>query len=377
MAGTMKYWKEAATLIIAARSKTPISNYIGNKKYTFDYQILMLQRNAKAGFFPSAQVFPGGQIDKADFSPAWLDIFKKYGNVHKKEDFGGMVSIEGIRPSILASDHQSPVPIDVAFRICAIRETFEECGILLLKKARDILSNPDTVTLSSCKATGNADLALWRERVRNDASSFMSLCTEVGGVPDVWSLAEWSNWLTPSDFTTRRFDTIFYITCMDELPEALEDTSEIVQTKWVTPLESLQLFSNAKTYLPPPQVYEFRRLLRFECFDQLYQFSKSRAYDGTERYLPVRCNLEDGVVSLLPGDVYYPEHPKEETDKDCMLELNTTIDDSNKIEITNRLVFRTATVTDILSSYTQPTGQVSPIDDHIPPIEELESNSKL
>lgn len=246
MASAMKYWKEAATLIIAARSKTPISNYIGSKKLSFDYQTLMLQRNAKAGFFPSAQVFPGGQIDKSDFSPEWLDIFKKYGNIHRTEDFGKMVNIQGIRPPLFLQDHQSPLPIDVAYRICAIRETFEECGILLLRKSRDTISNPDTVTLGKCAATDNADLSHWRERVHDDASSFLSLCQEESSVPDIWSLAEWSNWLTPSDITKRRYDTIFYIACLDQLPEALEDTTEIVQTKvrTITKCFSLSLKQN-------------------------------------------------------------------------------------------------------------------------------------
>lgn len=378
MASAMKYWKEAATLIIAARSKTPISNYIGSKKLSFDYQTLMLQRNAKAGFFPSAQVFPGGQIDKSDFSPEWLDIFKKYGNIHRTEDFGKMVNIQGIRPPLFLQDHQSPLPIDVAYRICAIRETFEECGILLLRKSRDTISNPDTVTLGKCAATDNADLSHWRERVHDDASSFLSLCQEESSVPDIWSLAEWSNWLTPSDITKRRYDTIFYIACLDQLPEALEDTTEIVQTKWVTPLESLQLFSNAKTYLPPPQVYEFRRLLRFECFDQLYEFSRSRAFKGTERYLPVRCNIEDAILSILPGDAYYPAHPKDESNQDYRLRFEETVEDSMNTQMaTNRFVFKTRTDYDLLNSFVQPTGQVSPVTHHIPPNEDMESDSKL
>ena len=235
MASKLKYWKEAATLIIAAKAKTPKISYLGNKKVSCDYRILMLQRTAKSGFFPSAHVFPGGKIDEADFSPEWLDVFKKYGNVHSAADFGHMVGIQGPRPPMMSQesqDHQSPVPPEVAYRICAIRETFEESGILLMREASENGPSKD-VTLGSTINLDVKDFRHWRKMVHDDAGNFLSLCQEFGGIPDIWSLAEWSNWLTPSDMK-RRFDTMFYLTCVDHIPEALEDNTEITQTQVVT-----------------------------------------------------------------------------------------------------------------------------------------------
>jgi nucleoside diphosphate-linked moiety X motif protein 19 len=52
MATILKHWREAATLIIAARSKN-----ITNK---FNYDILMMKRSGKSKFMPSVHVFPGG-----------------------------------------------------------------------------------------------------------------------------------------------------------------------------------------------------------------------------------------------------------------------------------------------------------------------------
>ena len=115
-------------------------------------------------------VFPGGVIDKGDFSNQWMDLFgasfKKVG-----KDFSSLLNIKGPRPPIFRKS-ASTVPSEVAFRICAIRETFEESGILLLKDA----SQPQqTATNVSGKLT-NIELLEWQKQVHNDASNFLVMC---------------------------------------------------------------------------------------------------------------------------------------------------------------------------------------------------------
>ena len=66
---------------------------------------------------------------------------------------------------------------DIAFRIGAIRETFEEAGILLYKSVGE--SNPDL----------SADaLFEWREKVCANPSEFLNMCQKFNVCPDVWSL---------------------------------------------------------------------------------------------------------------------------------------------------------------------------------------------
>ena len=53
----------------------------------------------------------------------------------------------------------------------------------------------------------------WRSLVRKDPSNFVSMCEQLGLVPAVEGLSEWSCWLTPLNMaakTGRRFDTLFY-----------------------------------------------------------------------------------------------------------------------------------------------------------------------
>lgn len=49
----------------------------------------------------------------------------------------------------------------------------------------------------------NFDCKHWQQLVHNDASKFLSLCEHLNVVPDIGSLFEWSNWITPATFKKR------------------------------------------------------------------------------------------------------------------------------------------------------------------------------
>ena len=99
-----------------------------------------------------------------DFSNDWMELFKqsfaKFGT-----DFTTLVNIQGPRPPVLKKS-TTDIPSEVAFRICAIRETFEESGILLLKN----LSSKHQSRLSF------DEVQIWRKKVYADASNFLNMC---------------------------------------------------------------------------------------------------------------------------------------------------------------------------------------------------------
>lgn len=75
------------------------------------------------------------------------------------------------------------------------------------------------------------DLSLWREKVHKDANAFIDLCIETELCPDLWSLYEWMNWLTPISVGHKRFDTMFYICCVENQPKVVLDNSEVTTLK--------------------------------------------------------------------------------------------------------------------------------------------------
>ena len=132
---------------------------------------------------------------------------------------------------------------DIAFRICAIRETFEESGVLLVSHKSEFknVSNRDrriNVPKVS-KLPRSFDTQMWRTKVSSDADAFLDLCTQNDVVPNIWSLFEWSNWLTPVFVKVekppkkpKRFDTIFYVCCLDSydvVRNTMAESEEISQ----------------------------------------------------------------------------------------------------------------------------------------------------
>lgn len=70
------------------------------------------------------------------------------------------------------------------------------------------------------------DIPHWQKVVHSDPSQFLKLCQSLNVAPDLWSLFEWSAWLTPVMLKTR-FETAFFIVALEEQPEFLADSKEV------------------------------------------------------------------------------------------------------------------------------------------------------
>ncbi|XP_075966328.1 acyl-coenzyme A diphosphatase NUDT19 [Anarhichas minor] len=344
---TLKHWKEAATLILAAghklgadglASRTPLTAAAGSPlgsshgrshmphKSSCDYDVLLLKRSSTSGFMPNAYVFPGGMVHPSDFSSEWLDIFKSFSN---SPNFGLRSVTQPLetRPPMFATDRLklgSPIPGELAFRICALRETFEESGVLLFVSK---LEEKSLLRSIEGKSTTDREVPLhhkindlcsrelkkWRDLVNQNPSNFIQMCRELEVLPNIWALHEWGNWLTPAGrYGVKRFDTAFFICCLQEIPQALQDEKEIVSFRWSTPSEVLQSYQAQELWIAPPQVYELRRMCRVPLLNDLHSFSSQRATEGCEQLLPVISLKDEHYTALLPGDRCYPMAPSGE-----------------------------------------------------------------
>lgn len=298
-------WRRAATLVLAAGWTSPPPPPPARAE---GFQLLLLQRAPSQGFMPGAHVFPGGVLDAADRSSDWLRLFAPH---HGPPRFGlGPAppprATFPVLPDVLSGDggDAAALPDDVAFRICAIRETFEEAGVLLLRP-RGVLPAERRPRPALDPPPGLAD---WRARVRRDPRHFLSLCAHLDCTPDIWALHEWSNWLTP--FVRRpgrRFDTAFYLCCLPGPPRSLPDQAEVVGCQWLSPSDAINSFASKEIWLPPPQFYEIRRLESFSSLSDLHNFCVDRALEGIERFLPITLLTANGMVQLYPGDELYLE----------------------------------------------------------------------
>lgn len=187
----------ASTLILAA-------NHIKGQTI----KILALKRASEVSHMPNAYVFPGGNHHAADEHPDWLSLLSQH-ECDVKLNIVGFV------------DESSDIQISkaVSTRITAIRETFEECGILICRHKND----------SCCNKINDyniVDKNIWRKKVHNDPYEFLNLCRTFECFPNIKGLYLFSNWITPKIYP-RRYDCKFFIAIMDQVTEGKADNIEI------------------------------------------------------------------------------------------------------------------------------------------------------
>ncbi|XP_065519757.1 acyl-coenzyme A diphosphatase NUDT19 [Lathamus discolor] len=328
----LRHWREAATLLLAAGAPARL---LRSPLGPFDYELLLLQRSSRSGFMPSAHVFPGGVVEAADFSADWLGLLPAsplcgLGQVRQPPPGSS-------RAPLFATDREelgSPLPGEVAFRICAIRETFEEAGILLLVPGPGpAAAGGPVVPLPADRLPPAAELSEWRRRVQQEPACFLQLCQHLRCVPNIWALQEWSNWLTPvgrAGRGGRRYDTAFYLCCLERRPRTEQDSQEVTAFLWSSPPEIIELFKSEEIRLAPPQFYELCRLCNFSSLRELHKFSSDRALEGCECWMPVMLTASDGYIQLLPGDELYPEDPDYTGERKIIMSTDKKVEDLMK-----------------------------------------------
>jgi len=179
-------------------------------------EVLMTRRSMSASFAPGAYVFPGGGIDAADAQA--FDVTRR-------------------RPT------QSDLRLTQA--IAAIRESFEELGVLLARRADGRWANGDDVDALDRKAPFAAQCRSRGLRLAADA---------------VFVLA---HWITDRDLP-RRFDVPFLVARMPEGQEPVADESEQFEPIWVRPADALARHAEGRFFIIFPTIRTLERLQAHE-----------------------------------------------------------------------------------------------------------------
>uniref|UniRef100_A0A182RRA2 Nudix hydrolase domain-containing protein n=1 Tax=Anopheles funestus TaxID=62324 RepID=A0A182RRA2_ANOFN len=287
-----KFWRESASLIVLARDGSKSRADVIN----CNYKVLVLERPARTSFMPNAVVFPGGAFDKQDSAFAWNTLLP----ATKTKP---LTKVSGPRSFIFDSDSPQQLDRNISLRLCAIRETFEELGILLAKRF-DESNRTGYGTVVKCDLP---DIICWQKNIHEGLEQFRQLCDRMKIVPDVLNLYEWSTWITPTILHKKRFETVFYLIALDTLPNVLPESTEVKQYFWDTPRNLLEAHDADRIWLSPPQAYELKRLSYLEDIDQVVEFARTKRFaKGTTPLCPVAFTASDGVVLALPGDSLYP-----------------------------------------------------------------------
>ena len=155
-----------------------------------ELEVFMLRRNPESVFAGGAYVFPGGAVDTDD--------------------------------AALGDDRR--------FWVAAVRETFEEAGVLLARTRDDVPFDASADAL--------ADLAADRRRLLAGAVTFADVLVAHGARIDLEALVPFARWITPSP-SPRRFDTWFFAAAAPDGHAYEHDNSEAVASEWVRPADAL------------------------------------------------------------------------------------------------------------------------------------------
>ena len=213
-----------------------------------DAEVLLLRRGDTAGFMAGMFVYPGGRLDPADLDAAAGDL-------------------------------------DTAARWTALRECFEESGLLL---ATDQQGQPATPAHA--------------EALRASEAPFAEALQALNLRPGLNDLRPFARWVTPA-VERRRFDTRFYLAPHPHGQEAAPDGFEMVEHRWRRPVDALQEYATSDMLLSPPTFYFLADLAA-----QLAAGLPLHDWADAQPRHPVlpRLELTGSPRLLLPGDADYP-----------------------------------------------------------------------
>ncbi|NYJ73395.1 NUDIX hydrolase [Allobranchiibius huperziae] len=192
-------------------------------------EVFMLRRVASMAFAPSMWVFPGGGVDPrdADVDVPWA----------------------GPTPQEWAVRLGVPREEAVELVCAAVREVFEECGVLLAGRAADeVLADVTGPTWQGHRA------ALLAKGL-----SMSQLLSHEGLVLRSDLLSFQDHWLTP-EFEKRRYDTYFFAALLPEGQRADDQTSEADISRWVTPADLIADVASGEASMLAPTVTNLERL---------------------------------------------------------------------------------------------------------------------
>jgi 8-oxo-dGTP pyrophosphatase MutT (NUDIX family) len=224
------------------------------------FEVYLTRRSARSAFAPDAFVFPGGAVDPADFETS------VQARIFGLDDLRVTTAFRAEQSADLPSSEPA---VDLAsaraLYVTALRELFEEAGMLLMRSPLG----------ESIDATCDVDSSE-RAAVREDALSFASVFERRDAFGDASRLALFSHWITPPN-ENRRFNTHFFVATVDRERTGSPDSTETHDGIWISPEDALARFGEGTLHLVYPTIKHLERLRGIEAAAELQTFAERKA----------------------------------------------------------------------------------------------------
>jgi 8-oxo-dGTP pyrophosphatase MutT (NUDIX family) len=235
-------------------------------------EVLMLQRSMALKFMPGAHVFPGGALDPGDDAPELRALCVG------RDDSSASSALGLTRGGL-------------AYWIAAIREAFEEAGILLAYDASGRYVTLDGAAADRFRAH--------REALERNHGAFAALARAEGLRLATDKLLYFGHWITPVS-VPRRYDTRFFLAVAPAGQEAQHDNHETTAHMWMRPQEALDLCAKEMLNMRFPTIKTLERFTACSTTAQLV--AEISSAPAVQARLP-RVTADGRTV--LPGEPGY------------------------------------------------------------------------
>jgi len=218
-------------------------------------EVFMTVRHRDIAFASGALVFPGGRVEDSDHAIA---------------------AREGLHDGRLAP----------GFFVAGIRETFEECGILLARPRGSALLL-DGERLRAIAATA-------KDRVAHDHAAFADLLAAEDLTPAVDLLEPFAHWVTPAH-QRKRFDTVFFLAAAPPGQAGTHDGAEAVDSVWITPQGAIDASRAGQYKMLFPTMLNLQKLGRHDRVDAALTAAGQSAMVTVQ---PELLSEKDGIRTL-------------------------------------------------------------------------------
>lgn len=233
----------------------------------------MLRRRTSMAFAGGAYAYPGGGVDDRDARPVrWA---------------GPSRAAWAARLGVDEASAQAVV-------CAAVRETFEEAGVLLAGVT------PDTVIGDTTGADWEAD----RQALVDRKLSFAEFLDGRGLVLRSDLLAAWARWVTP-EFESRRYDTWFFVAALPEGQRTREVSTEADRTVWTSAADAAAGYDRGELLMMPPTIATLRALAPYATAADAVA---AAAAQDLAPVLATATTEGDEVVLSWPGHTEFTRH---------------------------------------------------------------------
>lgn len=246
-------------------------------------EVFLMERHGLSDVLGGAYVFPGGKVDDEDGDAAMHAMLDR-------------------TPSQLQQalgEPDLPAPEAAALFVSAVRESFEESGVLFADNA-------------------DAAVAARAFEALREGLSFSEVLHGANLRLGVSALVPWSRWITPAvgGVIRKRFDTRFFLARVPPGQEPRHDEREAVAGLWMRPVAALEQYRDGAIQLAPPQIMSLAHLSRYATAARVFDDAASRppplvhpepfeegglrviCYPGDERH-SIRTRALPGPTRLL------------------------------------------------------------------------------